>query len=433
MELDPIRMCELLVGLPDIEVIGVGQPEPGELVVLISPWEDRPACGRCSTRAWVKDRREVDLVDLPAFGQTVILRVIRTRWSCPRFRCGVGSWTVEHTGIAPAGHRLTTRAARWVTEQVGRRGRTVNEIAVELGTDWHTINTAVMAYGGALLEVDVDRIGIVHALSLDETLVVRRGERRRQEWSTQIVDARTGTLLDIVEGRDSSRPAAWLAARPDAWLGRVQWGVMDLSGPYRAVFDTMLPDAGQVADPFHVIKHANAKLDECRRRVQNETLGHRGRSADPLYRCRKLMLMAEERVDLGGQQKLQGPLRAGDPHGEVAYTWHAKEAVRFFYDIPNPVHATRYLDELATDLQDDTFPIEVRSLGRTLTRWFSQIVNWHRARASNGPIEAINNLIKRVKRVAFGFRRFDHYRIRSLLYAGRPDWTLLETITPKPH
>ena len=94
--------------------------------------------------------------------------------------------------------------------------------------------------------------------------------------------------------------------------------------------------------------------------------------------------------------------------------------------------AERYLAELADDLQDDEFPREVRSLGRTLTRWRTQITNWHRAGASNGPAEAINNLVKRVKRAAFGFRKFRHYRIRSLLYAGRPDWTLLATITPTP-
>ena len=208
---------------------------------------------------------------------------------------------------------------------------------------------------------------------------------------------------------------------------------MDLSGPYKAVFDTALPDAGQVADPFHVIKLANRRLDECRRRVQNETLGHRGRKGDPLYKCRKLMLLAEERVTVEGQQRLQSLLRAGDPKAEVAYAWHAKEAVRFFYNIPNARHAQTYLRELAADLQDETFPAEVRSLGRTLTRWFAPIINWHRARASNGPIEAINNWIKRVKRVAFGFARFDHYRIRALLYAGKPDWSLLATITPKPH
>ena len=65
-----------------------------------------------------------------------------------------------------------------------------------------------------------------------------------------------------------------------------------MSGPYRAVFDKMLPHVIQVADPFHVCKLANSKLDECRRRVQNETLGHRGHKADPLYRCRWLLLAA---------------------------------------------------------------------------------------------------------------------------------------------
>jgi transposase len=68
----------------------------------------------------------------------------------------------------------------------------------------------------------------------------------------------------------------------------------------------MLPDAVQVADPFHVIKLANTKLDECRRRVQNETLGHRGHKADPLYRCRRLLTKAEERLSEGGKEKLMG-------------------------------------------------------------------------------------------------------------------------------
>lgn len=49
---------------------------------------------------------------------------------------------------------------------------------------------------------------------------------------------------------------------------------------------------------------------------------------------------------------------------------------------------------------------------------------------SNGPTEAVNNLIKRVKRAAFGFTSFTNYRIRSLLYARKPNWELLATIEP---
>jgi hypothetical protein len=36
-----------------------------------------------------------------------------------------------------------------------------------------------------------------------------------------------------------------------------------------------------------------------------------------------------------------------------------------------------------------------------------------------------------VKRAAFGFTSFRTYRICSLLYAGKPNWDLLTTVTPR--
>jgi transposase InsO family protein len=43
---------------------------------------------------------------------------------------------------------------------------------------------------------------------------------------------------------------------------------------------------------------------------------------------------------------------------------------------------------------------------------------------------SMNGLAKRVKRAAFGLRNFTHWRIRVLLYAGKPDWSKLATVTP---
>ena len=40
------------------------------------------------------------------------------------------------------------------------------------------------------------------------------------------------------------------------------------------------------------------------------------------------------------------------------------------------------------------------------------------------------NSLQTCKRVASGFTNFDSYRIRALLYAGKRDWTLLDTLTP---
>jgi transposase len=73
-------------------------------------------------------------------------------------------------------------------------------------------------------------------------------------------------------------------------------------------------------------------------------------------------------------------------------------------------------------------PPEVQRLGRTIKRWFDKLCNYHLAKVTNGPTESINNLIKRIKRVGFGFRNFRNYRIRTLLYAGRPNWRVLGSI-----
>jgi len=90
--------------------------------------------------------------------------------------------------------------------------------------------------------------------------------------------------------------------------------------------------------------------------------------------------------------------------------------------------ALEWVTELERDLKDKDYPIEARSLGRTLIRWKEEIAAWHRAHVSNGPTEAVNNLIKRV---AFGFTSFRNYRVRSLLNAGKPNWDLLATVTPR--
>lgn len=149
----------------------------------------------------------------------------------------------------------------------------MSEVAKDLGCDWHTVMDAVIYFGAPLID-DPNRYGTVDALGLDETLFCRVGRWRTQCWSTQIVDVRRGQLLDVVPGRDAAPSCAWLAARPQQWRDRIRWATLDLSGPYRNVFDTMLPDAVQVADPSHVVKLAGTCVDEVRRRVQNDTFGH---------------------------------------------------------------------------------------------------------------------------------------------------------------
>ncbi len=387
MESNPIRVCELLVGLGQVNVLGIDDAAGEPLRVHIVTRTGRPSCPGCSGGVWAKDDTEVELADLPVFGRPARLVWHKRRWMCSDRDCGRRSFTEQAPRIAPSRAVMTDRAGRWVTYQVGKLGRTVAEVARELGCDWHTVNKAVMAYGAVLVD-DPTRIGDVVAVGLDETLFARQGRWRRQAWCTSIVDV-TGLggaqLLDVVPGRTAAGPIGWLQTRPLEWRQHIEWGVLDLSGPYRKDFDEALPHVVQVADPFHLIRLANDKLDECRRRVQNETLGHRGRKDDPLYRARRLLTKAHERLDPSGDVNLRGLLRAGDPRGEVQMTWHGKETIRSIYDIDDPELAAEFVDQLTDDLHDESMPEELRSLGRTIARWRDQILAWHRARVSNGP------------------------------------------------
>ena len=435
MEFNPTRMCELLVGLPEVEVRGV-LDEPGvPLRVHVESRADQRWCKACGVRGRLKDWASVELVDLPCFGRPTRLVWHKQRWRCAEPACPAGSWTVVDPRIAWPRAALTDRAGRWATVQVGRGGRSVHEVAVELGCDWHTVNNAVIAYGEALLAADVDRVGAVDALGLDETLFFRKGPKRTKQWATSVVDVggpgRPGRLIEMIEGRTATKVSEWIDARPEPWREVIRFGVLDMSGPYRKVFNDSLGHVTQVADPFHVVRHANTKLDEARRRVQNETLGHRGRKDDPLYRSRRLLTKGHERLDERGNEKLVGFLEAGDPKGEVRMTWHAKETIRGLYAIDDPDQAATYIDELIADMAEPSMPPEVQSLAGTLRRWRDHIIAWHTARVTNGPTEAANNLITRIKRIGFGFRKFRHYRVRALLYAGRPNWDLLATITPR--
>jgi transposase len=68
-----------------------------------------------------------------------------------------------------------------------------------------------------------------------------------------------------------------------------------------------------------------------------------------------------------------------------------------------PPLAALWLNRLVNDLSDSPIP-ELGGIARTLRRWRTQIPAWHTIGASNGPAEALNLLIEKIKRVGHGFR-----------------------------
>ena len=107
MEENPTRICELLIGLGDVEVLGVDDAPCEPLGVDIRSGAPRPACGGCGGSVWSKGAAVVQLVDLAAFGRPVRLVWHKWRWWCPAASCVVASFTEVDNRIAPARGALT--------------------------------------------------------------------------------------------------------------------------------------------------------------------------------------------------------------------------------------------------------------------------------------------------------------------------------------
>ncbi len=416
--LDGSGLAEALLGLEGFRVLAVNESDD-ELTIDIESTGDIEGCGSCGTRAEAHDRMAVAIRDLDCFGRTARLVWHKRRWRCIEADCEAKTWT-EVSSQVSSRSVLTIRAGIEACRQVGMNARPVAGLARELGVCWSTIMEAVIEHGTPLVE-DPDRVGVVTSLGVDETSYLAAKPDHATIYATGLVDLDARIVIDMVEGNSATDLRRWCASQDPVWLEAISTVATDLAESFRAGLHPHLDHAERVADPFHVVRVANRCVDKVRRRVQNETLGHRGRKPDPLYRIRKLMLAGAERLDDRGHNRLLLGLRIGDPHDEVLGSWLAKESVRDIYLTDDPAEAALLLDKAIVACAGDEVE-EIASLGHTLASWRSEILAHHTSGASNGPTEGLNHLVKKVKRCGHGFKRFDHYRLRILLHAGGVTW-----------
>ncbi len=414
---DGIGLAEALLGLDGFRVLSVA--ETVEVVVVVETTIDFVGCGECGVRAEAQDRVDVEVRDLACFGRPVRLVWRKRRWRCVEPDCDARTWT-ECSSAVSSRHVLTRRAGVEACRQVGANARPVASLARELGVSWWTVMDAVDEHGRPLVD-NPDRVGPVRQLGIDETSFLAANRRHSTIYATGLVDLEARMVIDMVHGNRAADLRRWTADADAAWLAGIEVVATDLAESFRAGLSPHLDHATRVADPFHVVRVGNRCLDKVRRRVQQETLGHRGRKADPLYRIRKLLLAGAERLDERGNHRLLLGLRVGDPADEVLGAWLAKESVRDVYLAETQAEAALLLDKAIVACADDDVE-EIRSLGKTLAAWRTEILAHHTTGASNGPTEGLNLCVKKVKRCGHGFTNFDHYRLRVLLHAGGVTW-----------
>lgn len=206
-----------------------------------------------------------------------------------------------------------------------------------------------------------------------------------------------------------------------AWRERVQIVVIDLCTVYAAAIRRMLPHARLAIDPFHVIQLATRMVGDVRRRAIRHKYGRRGRSGDPEYGLKNLLLRNREDLRPDQIQKIIDTLIEDDTGHQILLAWIAKEKLRDLLrlrpgiagTIPTPQRIRHYLFEFYTWCADHAHLPELATLARTLDRWQGPLITTILTGVSNATSEGTNRVIKLEGRKAYGFPNPTNQRRRQ--------------------
>jgi len=425
--------CDLLVGLPGLRVTAVeevtGRRGPLLRVAVESPSRVE-GCRECGVVMASHGRREVRLIDTPCFGRPVELTWRKRTWRCAETTCPAGVLTEQDDEVARRRALLSTRACWWVIRQLRWEHASVLGLARQLGTSWRTVWRAIEPLLKQMA-ADESRFEGVNTLGVDEhvwhhvsTKSIADGGRGPKEFTGMVDLSRDSKgrtrarLLDLVPGRSGAAYADWLKERNETFRAGIKVATLDPFQGYKNAIDDELEDATAVLDAFHVVKLGTGALDEVRRRVQQETLGHRGRKGDPLHGISNVLRCGAERLTDKQKTRLNKAIEADERHDEVHIAWQCAQQLRAAYKADNLIDGKKIAEKVLASFPTCPIP-EIKRLGKTLKRWSEAFLAYFDTRrSSNGGTEAINGLIELHRRVARGFRNRDNYRLRMLLIGG---------------
>jgi transposase len=355
-----------------------------------------PGCGRRFCVYY--DRRWVGLRDLDLASHRTRLVVAKYRVACER--CGVRQVA---TGIARERARCTKRFEKWLF--VLTRTMPLSEVAKVMEVDWEAVKDAEVRHIiGLLRKRNLDGI---EEIGIDEV-----SERKGHRYLTLVTDIEGRRVIWVGRGRDRAvlkRFFRWFGKKRIRKLKRV---VIDMHDPYEQEIRAQCARIRIIYDHFHLAKPLHLAIDNLRRRLQAE-LPPEGRKY--LKNKRYLLLRGEETLTPKQRVRLRELLKVNEPLN-AAYI--LKEDFRTVFDERDPKKARRALKEWKLRVRDSGIP-ELMEFVKMLDRRRYGIQNFFRHRLTNGLSEGLNNVVKTVKKVAYGFHDWQYFRLKILRRCGK--------------
>ena len=355
-------------------------------------------CPHCKSKTTkIKDYRTQIIKDIPIRFKTTLLSYRKRRYQCRE--CGKTFYEKAH--FLPKRARKTTRVSEFIVDRLKTK-QSMKDIAKDA-------NVSINTVARLLPPLAVSSKHLPEVLCIDEF----KGNTGYYKYQVSLMDGKTRKPIDIIECRYKSHLFDYFNKFTLEERKKVKYVVIDLWKPYKDLATTYFPNSIVVADRFHFIRYATEAVDTVRKQVQSKL----PRNERKYFKhSRKLLLSKYENLKTKKQKEdLNYILINYSEDLRIAY--REKEEMLEIIRMENKNKAIEKLNNwVKRNLESHI--IALKNCAKTYFNWIREIRNAIKVKYSNGPMEGYNNKIKTLKRVAFGFRNFTHFKARILLMSN---------------
>lgn len=375
-----------------------GADGPGARVwIELHPLPDRrricDGCGGDATRTY--DSHERWIRDLPVFDARTVLLVHRCRVECPS--CGV---RIERLSWLDAHARVTKRLAESVAMLCAKMS--VKHVAGFYDLDWKTVKNIDKAF--LFRRLGPPDLSGIEVIAMDE-FAIRRGHR----YATVVADPYTRRVLWVGKDRTGEGLRPFFELLGEEGRRRLKAVVMDMHGPWEQEIRRQCPGAQIVYDLFHVVaKYSREVIDRVRVDEANRLGDDRSRRK-VIKGARWLLLRNAENVTAPEDRvRLQDLL---DANANLAVAYVLKDDLKQLWNFRKPRQAWEFFAEWSMRAWDSGVE-PLRRFAVALARKIRGVIAHCRWPLGTSFLEGINNKIKVLKRMAYGFRDDDYFFLK---------------------
>lgn len=235
-----------------------------------------------------------------------------------------------------------------------------------------------------------------------------KGNCGYDKYQFHIFDLDTRKTIDIVKSRKYDDLEAYFSSFSLEQRCKVKVVSMDLYSPFKRIIKDKFYHATIVADRFHFSRIVMQALDELRLNIWRNTNGKEKK----YFKDLKLALAK----DFSKLKEIEAErlLYAFEQSPILKYAYKLKQQFLDIKKLSSFEEKEKAFRKWLDDAESSTIK-EFKKPVKTLRQWHEYISNSFKLNISNGPVEGKNNLIKTLKRIAFGFRNLRNFKERIIL------------------